>query len=418
MAFCTSRHRGLHSWRRRRRAPATLQPVSSPLQSSITTGCAAVRAATRVAYDKHFQSMKDIYATQNGGAIAVNMSMVVALRAFGAAARADGAAEPPADPSHQGFQEGPTPRRLLEIGSALGSEAVLFALICRKPIDVIALDVSAPCVEFAQAVAGSQTPGGAKLRFVAADVADIGSSAELDSALGVGRCLGGGAVAVFERPFQLIYSTGTLHHLPPADLLTALCGLRARADPGRGVLVCSFHAFTAASLMPRKGGSSRIRGLTPTVIQGLPGGGKEREASGGAPSATVDEPVLGAVRRVATSFNDRLLAEILAPGATLPLEYQHRFLRDLVDAETTEDDGGGLGACVLTGEEALGIPGRYERHYTPSPLRAIFERAGWHVHECRDNTAAETGPGTEGQLIYVIAHARRSLAMPMAKKGT
>ena len=68
-------------------------------------------------------------------------------------------------------------------------------------------------------------------------------------------------------------------------------------------------------------------------------------------------------------------------------------------------DGGGLGACVLTGSEHLGIPGRYERHYTKDAIRSIFERAGWHVVQCRDNYASETGEGTEGHYVYVEARA-------------
>ena len=72
----------------------------------------------------------------------------------------------------------------------------------------------------------------------------------------------------FQNPFDLIYSTGTLHHLPPVDLLAALRGLRARAHPRHCVMVASFHAFTAASCMPRQGGTgyARVRGLTPHTL--------------------------------------------------------------------------------------------------------------------------------------------------------
>jgi hypothetical protein len=165
-----SRHIG--SWRTRKRArDGTGSARAVPLRSDPN---ATTREATRLAYDRHFPEMQRIYATgADGGSISVNMSMVTALRHFAASARADGVSEPPADSSHQGFKEGNTPRRLLEIGSALGSEALLFTIICRKPVDVVAVDVSAPCVAFAKQCAAPQAPPGARLSFVAGDVAEV-----------------------------------------------------------------------------------------------------------------------------------------------------------------------------------------------------------------------------------------------------
>ena len=377
------------------------------------------RAATREAYDSHFPEMMKIYATgqQGSSSVSVNMSMIVALRAFVTAAREDGISHTP-DPSHtSGFQEGPTPRRMLEVGASLGSEAVLFAMICRKPVDVVAMDVSEPCIAFAKKAAAPQAPPGARLSFVAADVAEVGRSEHIDALLGVGRpvessalparhlrpTIGGARVAepppvAFQKPFDLIYSTGTLHHLPPVDLLAALRGLRARAHPRHGVMVASFHAFTAASCMPRQGGTgyARVRGLTPHKVRGLLG---RAGGIGGDDEASIRSALSALVRR----FDHPIMNQLFDPASELPDEYRSKILLDLLDAQSTDDDGGGLGACVVTGVEHLGIPGRYERHYSKAPLQRLFEAAGWHVRECRDNTAAETGPGTEGTLIYVIA---------------
>jgi hypothetical protein len=98
----------------------------------------SIRHATRDAYDHHFQSMVEVYATQQGhGEIAVNMSMMVGLRAFAAAARKAGLFMSPLQASHHGFTEGVTPSRLLEIGCALGSEAMLFSMLCQKPVEVV-----------------------------------------------------------------------------------------------------------------------------------------------------------------------------------------------------------------------------------------------------------------------------------------
>ena len=116
-------------------------------------------------------------------------------------------------------------------------------------------------------------------------------------------------------------------------------------------------------------------------------------------SASIRSALSALVRR----FDHPVMNQLFDPASELPDEYRSKILLDLLDAQSTDDDGGGLGACVVTGVEHLGIPGRYERHYSKAPLQRLFEAAGWHVRECRDNTAAETGPGTEGTLIYVIA---------------
>ena len=73
------------------------------------------RKATREAYDSHFPEMMKIYATgqQGSNTISVNMTMIVAMRAYVTAALEDGVPDTP-DPAHtSGFQEGPTPRRML-----------------------------------------------------------------------------------------------------------------------------------------------------------------------------------------------------------------------------------------------------------------------------------------------------------------
>jgi hypothetical protein len=204
-------------------------------------------------------------------------------------------------------------------------------------------------------------------------------------------------------PFDLIFSTGTLHHLPPTDLRHALRELRTRAHPRRGVLLASFHKFAAASVVPRAGGSSRIRGLTPPAVRQLLDGDAAQSARDGATGGRENSGVHRALHALLRRMDEPLVNRIFSPSSDLPPEYRSRLLNGLLDEESTEDDGGGLGACITTGSEHLGIPGRYERHYLPRPLTALFEAAGWRVKECRDNTAEETGRGTEGQLIYIVA---------------
>jgi hypothetical protein len=278
------------------------------------------------------------------------------------------------------------------------------------------MDVSAPCIEFARRCATRQTPHGAQLDFVVADVAELGARPELDCALGLGARTCGTAAksstavqspvvhprGSFERPFGLIYSTGTLHHLPPADLRKALRALWERADPRAGVMVCSFHAFTAASLLPSgSDGYACVRGLIPAVIDTLV---QPTVAGHMAPPRVAKEPaILLALRTLLLQCRDAFVDRVLGPACRVPPSQQIELLRGMVDAASTQDDGGGLGACLVTGQAHMGIPGRYERHYTKQALQEMFTSTGWYVDECRDNTADETGPGTEGQLIYVVA---------------
>ena len=212
---------------------------------------------------------------------------------------------------------------------------------------------------------------------------DLGSSEELDRRLG--------------EPFDLVFSAGMLHHLSPTMLLRVLIALRARTHPKRGVLVMTMIAFGGHSLMPRgKGGrQGRLRGLHPKHAQR---GDVENVLA-------ALHPIILHCGHTFTQEMKRAIAREVDPWSNVPREQRTRTLSatlpGMVDDHSLADDGGGLGAELITADEVLGIPGRRERHYTPEALRDVLERAGWCVKVVRYGQPGEDS--SPGKSLVAIA---------------
>lgn len=199
-----------------------------------------------------------------------------------------------------------TPRSVLDIGSGVGITTLNFAKMLRPPAIAVGMDVSAPCVGREQERLVAAAPPGVRLGFVLADIVEA-------SAAGLEACAG--------RPFDLLYANATLHHLPPADLRAVLIALSSPrcCHPTRGVFAASFIGFSADSVRginrPRPDGGGVLRCLT---------------------------------GRLAALDAARVLCRGVGWEGVEPAE--------VIDAESAEDDGGGVGAAVVTGDEF--IPGR------------------------------------------------------------
>lgn len=335
-----------------------LKPVNL---SVITSDKRALRrAATREAYEQHHQKV-----LEEGGDASVTAFAICALSHAAAMARSAGAPEPPVDPSHPG-PGGPTPRRVLEIGCGLGAAAANFTMLCRAPADIVGLDISASCIEHAKTAWESGRPD-SRLSFYTADAADV-AAGTLDVPL---RLVPASAGSLFD----LVYSNASLLHLPPRDLSHLLRSLLVRVDFDRGLLAANFITYSLSSLQPRKGGGfARFRGLQTLCI---------------------DDPL-----EAACEASVRLGFPLTLSNAT-----GRKFVEQLIDEHSLEDDGGGLGLEIRTGSEF--IPGAYERHYSRDALRALVEDAGWDVRECRHNTAEESHAGA-GAYIYLLAQPHKA----------
>ena len=387
MATIVRRSRVRSFWRRRQRLPAHAfaaaagaakeLPAPAPATAEIRSECGdcdnqaddELHAATLLAYQSNAEAMEAAYS---------------AAHMLGEKGMHRPAMRAAADALQEAGERDMTPRRILDVGSAFGADAIVFAQMRPGPVEVIGIDACKACTEWAeQHLRRHRLKAGKTVRFITADVADLGSSEELDRRLG--------------EPFDLVFSAGMLHHLSPTMLLRVLIALRARTHPKRGVLVMTMIAFGGHSLMPRgKGGrQGRLRGLHPKHAQH---GDVENVLA-------ALHPIILHCGHTFTQEMKRAIAREVDPWSNVPREQRTRTLSatlpGMVDEHSLADDGGGLGAELITADEVLGIPGRRERHYTPEALRDVLERAGWCVKVVRYGQPGEDS--SPGKSLVAIA---------------